>query len=110
MQKRCAVRKIKRLPVTFINNSLEQNGFSSDVSFNGIFIRTRRALNPGNAIKIIVELDCGSRVQMSGVVCRSIRTGTMDIKNGMGVHLTEVHPKYTMFVSSLLCERHLAAA
>ncbi|MBI5142533.1 MAG: PilZ domain-containing protein [Nitrospirae bacterium] len=109
MQKRCAVRKIKRLPVTFTNNSLEQNGFSSDVSFNGIFIRTRRALNPGNAIQIIVELDCGSRVPMSGVVCRSIRTGTMDIKNGMGVRLTEVHPKYTMFVSSLVGEKQMTA-
>src|SRR4030067_743088 len=99
MSNRIAPRKIKRLPVTFISGNEECTGTSSDFSTTGLFIRTRKALPSGTSIKIIVELDDSHTITLTGIVVRAIKTGSMDIKNGMGVKLTSIPQEYQDFIN-----------
>ncbi len=101
-EKRIAPRKIKRLSITFSDGKVEQSGTSSDFSATGLFIRTRKALPPGTNLKIIIELDNNRTMTLTGIVIRSIKTGSMDIKNGMGVKLTYIPREYEDFIKELL--------
>ena len=100
--KRIAPRKIKRLSVTFSDGKDEYSGTSSDFSATGLFIRTRKALSPGTPVKMVIELDNNRRINLTGVVVRSIKTGIADFKNGMGIKLTPIPQEYQDFINKLL--------
>jgi Tfp pilus assembly protein PilZ len=101
MAKRSAPRKIKRLPVTFSDGNVEYTGTSSDFSLTGVFIRTRKALDPGTQLRIVLEVDEDRKIELRGIVVRSIKTGIMEFKNGMGIKLTFVPKEYEDFVKAL---------
>ena len=99
--KRIAPRKIRRLSVIFSDGKDEYSGTSSDFSATGLFIRTRKALSPGTSLKIVIELDDHRKVTLTGMVVRSIKTGLMDFKNGMGIKLTNIPKDYEDFIQNL---------
>lgn len=101
MSKRTSDRKKKRLTITFSDGHVENNGMSSDFSSTGLFIRTRKAFNPGTPVTMVLEVDANRKIPLTGVVARAIRTGVMDFKNGMGIRLTSVPQAYEEFLKEL---------
>jgi Tfp pilus assembly protein PilZ len=89
------------LPVIFSDGKVEYTGMSSDFSLTGIFIRTRKALNPGTQLRIVLEVDENRKIELTGIVVRSIKTGIMEFKNGMGIKLTSIPKEYEDFVKAL---------
>ncbi|MBI4698447.1 MAG: PilZ domain-containing protein [Nitrospirae bacterium] len=102
MEKRRAKRTIKRLSITFSDGNEEYNGTSSNLSVNGLFIRTRKAFKVGALLKMVLETDKGQSINLTGVVARAIKTGIQDFKNGMGIRLVNAPQDYVELVSSLL--------
>ena len=102
MGKRITQRKIRRLPVIFSDGKGEYPGTSSDFSATGLFIRTRKALSPGTPVKMVIELDNNRKINLTGVVVRSIKTGIADFKNGMGIKLAPIPQEYQDFINKLL--------
>ncbi len=97
-----AKRKIKRLPITFSDGTVEYRGTSSDFSTTGLFIRTRKAFDCGTSVKMVMEVNEDRKIALTGVVARSIKTGVMDFKNGMGIKLTSIPQTYEDFLKELL--------
>jgi Tfp pilus assembly protein PilZ len=100
--KRITQRKIRRLSITFSDGKSEYSGTSSNFSTTGLFIRTRKALSPGTPIEMVAELDNNRRINLTGIVVRSIKTGIADFKNGMGIKLTSIPQEYQDFINELL--------
>ncbi|MBS1112007.1 MAG: PilZ domain [Nitrospirae bacterium] len=87
-------RHTKRLPVIFSNGDSEFAGTTSNLSSTGLFIRTRKALNPGTLLKIVLEVDKDKKINLEGEVAWSLKTGLADFKNGMGVKLKDIPQAY----------------
>jgi len=105
MERRNHQRFIKRLE-TRIN--IDQTSFwskSSDLSENGLFIRTNRGCNVETTIDIELSLP-GNRVSfLKGIVRRTIRTPIPTMKNGMGIEIIEKDETFRDFVKSISQER-----
>lgn len=101
MEKRGCKRKIKRLPVTFSNSTSEYNGFSSDYSCKGIFIRTKKGFAAGTTLHMTVEINSGLKLRLTGVVRWTVKTHTDIQKNGMGIELTSIPSEYVDFIERL---------
>ncbi|MEK6528091.1 MAG: PilZ domain-containing protein [Nitrospirota bacterium] len=101
MSKRSSDRKKKRLTITFSDGNVENNGMSSDFSSTGLFIRTRKAFNPGTPVTMVLEVDINRKIPLAGVVARAIKTGVVDFKNGMGIRLTSIPQAYEEFLKEL---------
>lgn len=102
MEKRNLPPRItKRLPVSFSDGKVENSGISSNFSAGGIFIRTRKAFNPGTSLKIVLEIDKNREIDLIGVVVWATKTGIMDFKNGMGITLTSIPQAYADFIKEL---------
>ena len=91
----------KRLPLKFSDGGADVTAFSSNLSNEGLFIRTRKAYPPGTKLKIILEADSNSVIELEGEVAWSLKTGSSSFKNGMGIKLTSVPPTYTDLVKKL---------
>jgi len=94
-------RKTRRLSVSFSDGKGQYSGTSSNFSLSGIFIRTRKAFNPGTSLKMVLELDEHRKIDLTGTVVWATRTGIMDFKNGMGIKLTSAPQAYKDFVKGL---------
>lgn len=101
--KRRAIRKIKRLPLVFLHEWGEHRGRSSNLSKTGIFIKTRKPLEPDSPIMIILKIDedRGVFLELMGRVVRNInRKPSLSCSmfvasnNGMGVRLTSIPQEY----------------
>jgi len=91
-------RHTKRLQVLFSNGESEFSGTTSNLSFTGLFIRTKKAFNPGTSLKIVLEVDRDKKIDLEGEVAWSLKTGLSDFKNGMGVKLRNIPPTYEEFL------------
>ncbi len=100
MRKRFAQRYTKRLEVAFSSGGSKYKGISSDLSEQGLFIRTQHGLSPGNEIDIEMYLPDDKVVRLRGVVRRTIKTSLSLIKNGMGVEIIENDPLYLSFLKT----------
>lgn len=94
-------RKTKRLNVSFSDGKVEHIGTSSNFSLKGIFIRTRKAFNPGTSLKMVIEINEHRKIELTGIVVWATRTGIRDFKNGMGIKLTAIHQAYEDYVKGL---------
>lgn len=106
MSKRQLVRHRKRLETKFkvdsaAADSVVYTGITSDISENGIFIRTRYGFVPGTIIKIEIYLPEDKISKLKGKVKRSIRTPIASLKNGMGIEIIEKDSNYTIFLNSM---------
>ncbi len=101
MQKRRSTRITKRLEVKFFSAGISYTGITSNISAHGIFIRTKKGLAPGTILEIELRLPDGELIKLSGIVKRTVKTQLQDIKNGMGVELRHIPPKYTEFLNTI---------
>jgi len=108
--KRNAKRKIKRLPLLFLHEWGEHRGRSSNLSKTGIFVKTRKPLEPDSTIKIILKTgeDNGSVLELNGMVVRNINrrpsyASSMFVasNNGMGIRLTSIPREYNNLIADL---------
>lgn len=101
MNKRNCKRKIRRLNIFFSDGNSEHSGISSDFSCNGLFIRTRKSFTEGTPLQMKLEFENGKKLQLTGIVKRTIRMLATNFKNGMGVELTSIPSEYDKFIADL---------
>lgn len=97
-------RFTKRLEATFSSGDVTYRGILSDISENGLFIRTTRGFSPGTSVDIELMMPNDQVARLSGIVRRTIKTSLSSMKNGMGVELTQKDSVFTEFLKSYLEE------
>jgi len=93
-------RFTKRLEATFSSGGLSYRGILSNLSRNGLFIRTNRGFAPGSTVDIELVMPDNTACRLRGVVKRTIKTPLSSMKNGMGIELTEKDASYLNFIES----------
>jgi Tfp pilus assembly protein PilZ len=93
-------RFTKRLEATFSSGGLSYRGILSNISRNGLFIRTNRGFAPGSTVDIELVMPDNKVCRLKGVVKRTTKTPMSSMKNGMGIELTEKDAAYLNFVES----------
>ncbi len=101
MQKRRSKRIIKRLEAKFISGGISYTGITSNLSKQGIFVRTKKGLTPGTILELKLYLPSGEGINLHGKVKRTVKTQFQNIKNGMGIELIDIPPKYIEFLKTL---------
>ncbi|MBL7031735.1 MAG: PilZ domain-containing protein [Nitrospira sp.] len=101
IERRSSKRVAQTLPIAFSNSGNEYRGVSSDFSSTGLFIITREPFSPGTRIKINLEVSNRKTIRLAGVVARTIKTGDVNIRDGMGIKLNEVPYIYHKFLESM---------
>jgi transposase len=94
-------RFTKRLEATFSSGGLSFRGILSNISANGLFIRTNRGFTPDTIVDIEVVMPDNRISLLKGVVKRTIKTPLTSTGNGMGIELTEKDAIYVNFVRSI---------
>lgn len=94
-------RRLKRLEAVFTSGDLTYRGILSDISSNGIFIRTNRGFTPGTIVSIQLILPNNQLSSLKGIVRRSTKTPLAAQKNGMGIELLEKDETFIDFVASV---------
>ncbi len=98
-------RFTKRLEVTFSSGPFSYRGILSDISENGLFIRTNHGFAPGTTIDIELVMPDNQISRLKGVVRRTVKTPLSTMKNGMGIELTKKDSTYINFIKSYSDER-----
>jgi len=93
-------RFTKRLEATFSSGGLSYRGILSNLSRNGLFIRTNRGFAPGSTVDIELVMPDNTLCRLKGIVKRTVKTPMSSIKNGMGIELTEKDAGYLNLVES----------
>ena len=101
IERRSTKRFAQALPVAFRNSEKEYRGVSLDFSASGLFILTKEPFSPGTSVEIGLEVSDKEKIHLRGVVVRTIKTGDINIKAGMGIKLNEVPYKYHQFLESV---------
>lgn len=100
MEKRIHKRIFKRLEVKFTSDNINRTGITSNLSENGMFVRTRKVLNAGTNLDLELTLPSGEIIKLCGRVARAIIT-PLHNKDGMGIELMEIPPNYIEFIKTL---------
>ncbi len=98
-------RFTKRLEATFSSGSLSYRGILSNLSHNGLFIRTNHGFAPGSTVDIELVMSDNRLCRLKGIVKRTIKTPMSSMKNGMGIELTEKDAAYLNFIESFIEEK-----
>jgi hypothetical protein len=67
-------RFTKRLEATFSSGGLSYRGILSNLSQNGLFIRTNRGFAPGSTVDIELVMPDNALCRLKGIVKRTIKT------------------------------------
>jgi uncharacterized protein (TIGR02266 family) len=102
MDKRKYERFTKRLEAEFKVGEQVLRGISSDLSENGMFVRTTKPLAPGSPVAMKLYLPDGKTAKARGVVRRAIKTNSPLVKNGMGVELTNYDSSYAGYMKKVV--------
>jgi len=97
-------RFTKRLEATFRAEPFSYRGILSDISENGLFIRTNHGFAPGTLVDIEIIMPDDQVSRLKGIVRRSIKTPLSSKKNGMGIELTKKDTAYINFFKSYVTE------
>jgi hypothetical protein len=97
-------RFTKRLEATFSSGGLSFRGILSNISANGLFIRTNRGFTPDTIVDIEVVMPDNRISLLKGIVKRTIKTTLSSMKNGMGIELMEKDAIFVNFLQSFNCE------
>jgi len=104
LEKRQHKRYTSRCEIEFSMNGTTYRGISSNLSLNGLFIRTRRPFAADTVIDLMVHFPNGSTSKLKGITRRAIRN-PLDNQNGMGIELIEKDETFRDFVKSISQER-----
>ena len=77
-------RFTKRLEATFSSGGLSYRGILSNLSQNGLFIRTNRGFAPGTTVDIELVMPDNTLCRIKGVVKRTIKTPMSSMKKRHG--------------------------
>jgi hypothetical protein len=90
-EKRNLGRHRKRFTLRFGPDEPVRTAFTQDISSTGLFIKTAYVCNPGNTIKVALDLDGGRLVMLEAVVIWAKKVPPQMIhiarKCGMGVRI-----------------------
>jgi hypothetical protein len=100
MNKRKHPRFTKRLEVRFIAGGESFVGITSNLSDNGLFIRTKRGFAPDSILDLELIMPDGQVSHLKGIVKRTVKV-PLSIKNGMGLSLLKKDETYMHYVKSL---------
>jgi len=107
-EKRRENRYKGRFKIEYTSGNQVHRGISSNLSLNGLFIRTRSPLEIGTLITILLHLPGGLTATLKGKVARVLvihdGTSPVTIRNGMGVEIIEKDFNYLRIVMSLFGE------
>jgi hypothetical protein len=92
-------RFTKRLEVKFSSAGDTYKGILSNLSLNGLFIRTNRGFGPGSIIDIELMMPDGTISLLKGIVRWASKTH-LAVKNGMGIELLEKDTKFINFLKT----------
>jgi PilZ domain len=95
-----ALRKPRALPVRFGNGPSLFNAMTANLSESGMFVTTFAPLDPGLAIRVMMDLDVGA-LGMRGEVVWTRRRMVLGRPVGMGVKLLAPPEPYVTFVREL---------
>jgi hypothetical protein len=76
-------------------------GILSNISANGLFIRTNRGFTPDTIVDIEVVMPDNRISLLRGIVKRTTKTTLSSVKNGMGVELMEQDAIFENFIQSM---------
>ena len=95
-----------RFKIEYASGGQMYRGISSNLSLNGLFIRTRNPLEIGTLITMVLHLHGGVTAALKGKVVRVLvmheGTSAISIRNGMGIEIIERDYNYLRTVMSLL--------
>jgi len=104
-EKRREDRYKGRFKIEYASGGQVYRGISSDLSMNGLFIRTRNPLETGTLITMLLHLPGGLTATLKGKVTRVLvmheGTSAVSIRNGMGIEILEKDYNYLRAVMSL---------
>ena len=100
MNKRKQQRFTKRLEARFIADGESFVGITSNLSENGLFIRTKRGFVPDSILDIELIMPDGKVSLIKGIVKRTVKV-PLSVKNGMGIELLKKDETYMHYVKSL---------
>lgn len=98
-------RFTRRLEVTFISGGLSYKGILSNLSANGLFIRTNRGFAPGTEVEIQLMMPGDKISSFKGIVRRTVKAPVTPAKNGMGIELITRDEAYVNLVMTSLQEQ-----
>lgn len=98
-------RFTRRLEVTFISGGLSYKGILSNLSANGLFIRTNRGFAPGTEVEIQLMMPGDKISSLKGIVRRTVKAPVTPAKNGMGIELITRDEAYVNLVMTSLQEQ-----
>lgn len=102
MERRKHPRFIKRLTTKFFSDDASYMGITSDLSQNGLYIRTKNGITPNSVVDIELYMPDHRVALLKGIVRRTYRTHLNSIKNGMGIEIIENDETFIHFVKSSL--------
>jgi len=100
MNKRKNPRFTKRLEARFIADGESFVGITSNLSENGLFIRTKRGFAPDSILDVELTMPDGKVSFIRGIVKRTVKV-PLSVKNGMGIELLKKDETYMRYVKSL---------
>jgi Tfp pilus assembly protein PilZ len=95
-----AMRKLRSIPVRFGTGPSLFSAMTGNISESGLFVATFAPLDPGLAIRILVDLDVGA-LGLRGEVVWARRRMVLGRPTGMGVKLISPPAPYLEFVREL---------
>ncbi len=95
-------RFTKRLEISFTSGIHSFRGILSNISENGLFIRTNRGFAPGTVVDLELVLPDRKISRLKGIVRRTIKTPVTTMKNGMGIELIEKDQNYIDFFKDFI--------
>jgi hypothetical protein len=101
MDKRKNERHSMKLHAKLSANSFVSWGLLSDVSENGLFIKSNRDFTMGDAIDIEVFMPDNNNSLLKGVIRRKIGLSDSHRKYGLGIEVIEKDMVYLHFLRSL---------
>lgn len=94
-------RFIKRLPGRIVFDNMSFLGITSDVSENGVFLRSSRSFVPETVLHIELTLADNKVSYLKGIVKRTANMSLSSSKSGMGIELVEKDDAFRTLVHSM---------
>jgi len=103
-ERRTFPRSKRRYLVEFTLDGVASNGFTNDLSPNGIFVRSARLPELGANLTLSLHLTDGKRLTVRGKVVRTRRVPpalSRVIPSGFGIRLTDTPEEYFQLLTKL---------
>jgi hypothetical protein len=100
-ERRNTRRTRKRLPVSFSSHGHEFKGVTYNLSYTGMFIRTRKPFKPGVPVEVSLHVDKDCTICVRGLSVRATNVRFKYCKNGMGIRLVAQSVEYRKFLKEL---------